>query len=131
MQGKNDDEITIECSIELISQKKVSIITLSGKIRSENITSLNKEIQNIFEDEVYNCIMNIEKLRYINSTGIAMILTIQKTVEQNGGKLLLVSPSEFVHELLVLTNLIDHFEIHENMSSARQYFSKAGNETKN
>ncbi len=131
MQGKNDDEITIECSIELISQKKVSIITLSGKIRSENITSLNKEIQNIFEDEVYNCIMNIEKLRYINSTGIAMILTIQKTVEQNGGKLLLVSPSEFVHELLVLTNLIDHFEIHENMGSARQYFSKAGNETKN
>lgn len=117
-------DATIQCTIDVLGQKKISIITLSGKIRSENMSFINKEIQQVFESEIYNCIINVEDLQYINSTGIAMILTIQKTVEQNNGKLLLVSPTEFVKELLHLTNLIDHFEIHDSIQSAKDYFSQ-------
>lgn len=116
-------DATIQCTIDVLNKKRISIITLNGKIRSENISYLNKGIQQVFENEIYNCIIDIKNLQYINSTGIAMILTIQKTVEQNNGKLLLVSPTEFVRELLHLTNLIDHFEIHDDLKSAKDYFA--------
>lgn len=100
----------------------INVITLSGKITSDNIFDLNAKVKSIFENGVYNCILNISELEYVNSTGIALFLTIARTVEQNQGKLYLIQPTPFVQELFDMTDLSGRFSIVPSLEIAHEKF---------
>jgi len=115
-------------SIELIEEirktqsGKILIIKFTGKINSDNIFDINKKIKNIFYQEIYQCILDIEELTYINSTGIAMLLNISRTIEKNNGTLVLTQPSSFVKDLFVMTDLHTHFNIVDSLDDALSNF---------
>ena len=67
-------------------------------------------------------ILDISQLEYINSTGIALLLTIARTVEQNRGKMLLTKPTQFVQELFDMTDLSGRFVIMPSLDAAREQF---------
>lgn len=100
----------------------VNVITLSGKITSDNIFDLNAKVKSIFENGVYNCILNISELEYVNSTGIALFLTVARTVEQNQGNLYLIQPTPFVQELFDMTDLSGRFSIVPSLEVAYEKF---------
>lgn len=107
---------------EHLGNKDVLVLYFSGKITSDNVFDLNHRIKTIFEDGIYNCIIHLNELEYINSTGIAMLLTIAKTIEQNSGKLVLTQPSSFIKDLLDMTDLQQRFDIVTDIESARKSF---------
>lgn len=100
----------------------MNFLIFSGKITSDNIFDLNSKVKAIFENGVYDCILDISQLEYINSTGIALLLTIARTVEQNRGKMLLTKPTQFVQELFDMTDLSGRFAIVAGLDAARENF---------
>ncbi len=117
-----DSLLNIRSKVEQMNGSKVLIVTFSGKINSDNVLDINQKIKNVFNDRIYNVILDISSLGYINSTGIALLLSIQKTIEQNNGKLYLTPPSQFVQDLFNMTDLTSRFNILESVEKALEEF---------
>lgn len=88
------------------------IIRLSGDLIGEDdgvgvLSIANDAIQK----KVVKCIIDISNLRYINSSGIGVLITILTKFRNKGGEVFLLKPSESVQKLLVITKLNAIFQI--------------------
>jgi anti-sigma B factor antagonist len=114
--------LQLRTETEKVGTRPVNLLIFSGKITSDNIFDLNSKVKAIFENGVYDCILDISELDYINSTGIALLLTIARTVEQNRGLMVLTKPTTFVQELFDMTDLSGRFLITSSLEAARDRF---------
>jgi anti-sigma B factor antagonist len=53
----------------------------------------------LIQQQVLTCIIDISKLRYINSSGIGVLITILTKFRNKGGEVYLMKPSENVQKL--------------------------------
>lgn len=91
------------------------IIRLAGDLIGEdNGSSLLELATDAIQQQVVTCIIDISKLRYINSSGIGVLITILTKFRNKGGEVYLMSPSENVQKLLVITKLNAIFHIIQN-----------------
>jgi anti-sigma B factor antagonist len=88
------------------------IIRLAGDLIGEdNGTNLLEIANNAIQNQVLTCIIDISKLRYINSSGIGVLITILTKFRNKGGEVYLMKPSDNVQKLLVITKLNAIFQI--------------------
>ena len=88
------------------------IIRMSGDLIGEDngsqvLTVANEAIQ----QQVLKGIVDISGLRYINSSGIGVLITILTKFRNKGGEGYLLNPSESVKKLLVITKLNSIFQV--------------------
>lgn len=125
---KETDEMALGSLLQLrvdfeeVGFQKIKVVRMNGKIISSNSLDLNERLKKHFMDGFYDTILDISELEYIDSKGMAMLLTLAKTIKQNGGTFLMTKPSQFVHELLELTNLDTYFDFVENIEAGMQVF---------
>jgi anti-sigma B factor antagonist len=88
------------------------IIRLSGDLIGEdNGAAVVEVVTNAIQEQVRTCIIDISDLRYINSSGIGVLITILTKFRNKGGEVYLMKPSENVQKLLVITKLNAIFQI--------------------
>ena len=114
--------LDLKVGIETISDKSVLSIKISGQITSENIFALNNKMKGILEEGPFFCILDMSELHYINSSGISMVLSIQKAIKQNDGKLILIEPSSTIKDVLELTDLLSSFRVVPSVELAKKEF---------
>ncbi|ELR68613.1 anti-sigma factor antagonist [Fulvivirga imtechensis AK7] len=93
-------------------KNQVLTLSLQGDLIGEDngmdiIAMINDHIQN----GVRSCIIDISGLRYINSSGIGVLITILTKFRNKGGEVCLLKPSENVQKLLIITKLNAIFQI--------------------
>jgi anti-sigma B factor antagonist len=54
---------------------------------------------------VHHCLVDISDVRYINSSGIGVLITLLTKFRNVGGDLYLINPSKHVEKLLIITKL--------------------------
>jgi len=87
-------------------------IRLSGDLIGEdNGASVIEVVTNAIQQKVLLCVVDISELRYINSSGIGVLITILTKFRNKGGEVYLMKPSESVQKLLVITKLNAIFQI--------------------
>lgn len=88
------------------------IIRLSGDLIGEdNGASIMEAVSSALQKGVMVCVVDISGLRYINSSGIGVLITILTKFRNKGGEVYLMKPSESVQKLLVITKLNAIFHI--------------------
>ena len=91
------------------------IIRLSGDLIGEDTgVALLEVASNAIQQKITHCLIDISGLRYINSTGIGVLITILTRFRNKGGEVYLMKPSENVQKLLVITKLNAIFQIVQN-----------------
>ena len=65
---------------------------------------------------IVNCILTISDVRYINSSGIGVLITLLTKFRNKNGELYIVHPSDHVNKLLIMTKLQAIFNIVESES---------------
>jgi anti-sigma B factor antagonist len=96
------------------------IIGLSGDLIGEdNGTAIIEVVNNAIQEKVLSCIVDISNLRYINSSGIGVLITILTKFRNKGGEVYLMKPSESVQKLLVITKLNAIFQIIQSESEIK------------
>lgn len=76
----------------------------------DSIEIFNEASDQIAEGRL-KCIINISELRYINSSGIGILITLLTKFRNKGGEVCLLQPSENVQKLLIITKLNAIFTI--------------------
>lgn len=88
------------------------LVSLSGDLIGENNGFALLELVNdsIAENRV-KCVIDISDLRYINSSGIGVLITVLTKFRNKSGEVYLVNPSESVRKLLIITKLNAIFNV--------------------
>ncbi len=114
--------------MEFKNEVKSDIIYLniSGDLIGENNGSQILEALNDHLNQGYTkAIVNIEHVRYMNSSGIGVLITILTKLRNKGGEAVLLKPSEQVKKLLIITKLNNIFTIFEEANKAVQFLESA------
>ncbi len=87
-------------------------LNFSGDLIGENNGPELVELANdVLSKDVTYCLLDISDVRYINSSGIGVLITLLTKFRNKGGDLYLVNPSEHVNKLLIMTKLQAIFNI--------------------
>lgn len=108
-----------------IKDEKVLIVSCFGRINNQNSLLISKEINVIFDDKIYNIILNLTELEYLNSIGIAIVLSIVKTVDSRQGKFVIGGMSNQIETILKLVELPGKFKVYSSANEAIENWSNS------
>jgi anti-sigma B factor antagonist len=97
----------------------VFLLKLSGDLIGENRGPELMELANEqVNDEITLCAIDISEVRFINSSGIGVLITILTKFRNVEGEVVLINPSEQVKKLLIITKLNAIFTIVDSKEEA-------------
>jgi anti-sigma B factor antagonist len=100
-------------------ESNVLILTLNGNLIGEEIGSvLLEQVTNALSNGIILCAIDISDVKYINSSGIGVLITILTKFRNQDGEVSIVNPSEHVKKLLIITKLNAIFNIENKMADA-------------
>jgi anti-sigma B factor antagonist len=106
-------------------QNGIFTIQLSGDLIGENSgTNLLDAVNNALQGNILTCVIDISELRYINSSGIGVLITILTKFRNKNGEVYLMNPSENVKKLLVITKLNAIFQIVQSEEEVQKLINK-------
>lgn len=97
------------------------IFRIQGDLISEKEgAALVQSADAALQQQKNQCVVDISGLRYINSSGIGVLITLLTKFRNRGGDVFLVNPSESVQKLLIITKLNSIFNIIRNENEIPQ-----------
>jgi len=87
-------------------------------IGEDNGLDIIKAVNDSIDSGVLKAVVDISGLRYINSSGIGVLITILTKFRNKGGEIFLIEPSENVKKLLIITKLNAIFNMAPNSEEA-------------
>lgn len=83
---------------EIIQNDDDALVVLSGSVSISDVTPLRKELQSL--DESTDLIIDASALEYIDSSGIACLISAYSGRAKNGAKVKLKNPSDALLRVL-------------------------------
>ena len=104
---------------------KIGVVEIKGSLVGDKDTDLFREAVADFMEQGNKClIINLAKVNYMNSSGIGSIISAHTSYSKNGGIVKLTGLNSNVHNLFVVTKLIDIFDVYETLDEAIDTFVK-------
>jgi len=101
----------------------VTILDLSGEVRiGEGAVALRDSIRNLADQGKTKVLLNLAGVKYMDSTGVGELIANYTTVTRQGGQLKLLSLTEKIQNLLVITKLLTVFDAYDNEAEALKSF---------
>jgi anti-sigma B factor antagonist len=99
--------------------KGISVLELSGNVMGgPEATELNTELHKLISAGKSKVVVDLGDVKFMNSSGLGMLIRALTTVRNAGGDMKLARPSEKIESLLVVTKLITVFDHHESVDKA-------------
>jgi len=102
----------------------ITILDIEGEIDLYNAPNLKNIINGLIDERRYEIILNLEKVSYIDSSGIGAIISSLSNLKKYQGSLKLLNVQAAVRKVFELTKLVSFFEIYSNESEALMSFKK-------
>lgn len=99
--------------------KNVTIIELKGNVMGgPDATMLNDELHKLIEAKKVRVVVDLGDVKFMNSSGLGMLIGGLTTMRNAGGDLKIARASEKIESLLIVTKLITVFDHHETIDKA-------------
>lgn len=99
------------------------ITRLCGELDMNTVPDFKKKLKNLMEKRsVKNIIIDLNKINFIDSTGIGAILGRYRAIKKKNGKLILVGANRRVKKIFKLSGIYDLIPIYDNEKEA--FFKK-------
>jgi anti-sigma B factor antagonist len=96
----------------------VPVIDLSGDVDAGADLSLNDAYERARGRGTGAILLNFERVRYINSTGIALIVGLLARTRKDGGRVLCCGLSDHYREIFEITRLADFMQLYPDEQTA-------------
>jgi anti-sigma B factor antagonist len=109
--------VSIKTKTEL--NGKIGIIEIRGAlVGDEDTDNFRTSVNDFIEQGIINLVISMEKVNYMNSSGIGAIISAHTSCTKNGGAIMLSGISNNIQNLLVVTKLIDVFDVYDGIDEA-------------
>lgn len=100
-------------------ENHVAILSLSGKMMGgPETTQLHDRIRSLINDKITKVVIDLGGVKWINSSGLGVLMATMTTLKNSGGELKLAKVTEKVESLLMITQLMRIFDTYETVDRA-------------
>lgn len=97
----------------------VLLLSIEGNLIGEEVGSgIIDKANDAIQENIKECIIDITQVKYINSSGIGVLITLLTKFRNQDGELFIVNPSEHIKKLLVITKLMAIFKVANTIEEA-------------
>ena len=107
----DDQAVGPELVLSTAREGDTATVTVRGELDAYSAPGLEDQIARLGDDGVVNIVLDLSPTGFLDSSGLRAMLTVQRRLQDRGGRLTLRAPSEPVARLLEITGLSDHFAI--------------------
>jgi anti-sigma B factor antagonist len=105
------------------SKGDVIVLDIAGEIDLYNAPEIKDIINKLIEERKYNVVINLEKVSYIDSSGIGALISSLSNLKKYQGGLKIINVFASVRKVFELTKLTSFFEIFDSEDEAVKSFS--------
>jgi anti-sigma B factor antagonist len=103
----------------------VTVLDLSGKIMGgDDFDLFNNAIKDLVSEGAVDIVLNLSKVKWINSTGLGLMVSAYTSLVKQGGRMKIAEVSDRIDNILHVTQLELIFETFENEDEAVASFDK-------
>ncbi len=100
----------------------VSILELDGDLKEEHCSLLRKTLLRLFGERRYWIVLNLEKVSYLGSHALGMLLVFDHEAREGGGRIKLLKPHPMVRMVFENTRTKYLLEVFDQETSALASF---------
>lgn len=104
---------------------EIVILDVSGEINLFNAPEIKEMIDRLINDQKYRLVVNLEKVNFIDSSGLGALISGLTILKKHEGGLRIINISKNVQKTFELTNLTSFFGIYETEAEAIASYSEA------
>ncbi|MDX1960167.1 MAG: STAS domain-containing protein [Leptospiraceae bacterium] len=119
MQVFTYDSLELEYSVENINGERVAIISLKGKISHENVNQILEDMEDLVSEDEKNFLLNLKQLNFMNSLGLALILSWVRKSEENKGKFVIGGYNPVLDLIIQLVEVSDKIKVFHSFEEAK------------
>lgn len=102
---------------------RTKAVDIEGEIDVSTSPRIKEILNDLIDQGERNLIINLEKVRYIDSTGLVAFISALKRVREKNGKIVLICTNPHIMKIFNITGLINVFEVYQTQEQARRIFS--------
>lgn len=104
---------------------EVTVLDLSGKIMGgDDFDLFSNAIKELVNEGSIDIVLNLSKVKWINSTGLGLMVSAYTSLVKQGGRMKIAEVSERIDNILHVTQLELIFETFEKEDAAVASFEK-------
>ncbi|CAA9243198.1 MAG: hypothetical protein AVDCRST_MAG95-1519 [uncultured Adhaeribacter sp.] len=112
--------------LESTVTENIVYVRLQGDlIGSPDSQQLIDLVNNSISETKILCAVDLSHVRFINSSGIGVLVSLLTKFRNRGGELVLINPSEQIRKLLIITKLNNIFTVAETDKAAAAFLNQA------
>ena len=97
----------------------VAVVALKGNLMGEpDTTDVREKIYSLLQDDVKKVVLDLGKVKWINSSGLGALIAAMTSIKNKGGDLRLANVTEKVESVFMITQLIKVFKTYETVDRA-------------
>ncbi|NCS88296.1 MAG: anti-anti-sigma factor [Ignavibacteria bacterium CG2_30_36_16] len=101
------------------------VLELKGNVMGgEDTKDFNDQLHKLIDDDKKNIVVDLSSVKFMNSSGLGMLIGGLTTMKKADGNLKLARVTEKIESLLIITKLITIFESFETLDAAVESYSK-------
>src|SRR5579859_6307596 len=97
---------------------EATVVDLTGEIDVYTSPKVKETITDLIDKGHYNLVINLENVRYIDSTGLGVLIGGLKRVREHGGTVNLVCTNPQIKKIFDITGLVKIFGIYDDVDAA-------------
>ncbi len=101
---------------------EIIVFDITGEIDLYNAPEIKEKIKEEMNKNKVNIIINLDKVTYIDSSGIGVLISSLSNLKKVGGALKLINVYASVRKVFELTKLTSFFDIYDSEADALASF---------
>ena len=112
-----ESQITLKYE-DVKGNDSAKIVKLIGDLDATNVEVILEKICNLFNEGFIHIFADFSKLRYVNSTGLGILLHFNKLAKEKNGSFKIANVNENVYEIIEIIGATSLLEIYDDMEEA-------------
>ncbi len=108
---------------KIVEKYNAIVLELKGNVMGgPEAAEFNELVHKLLDEGKKNIVVDLSDVKFMNSSGIGMLITAYTTMKNGGGQLKLANATDKINSLLVITKLITIFDHYESVDAAVKSF---------
>jgi anti-sigma B factor antagonist len=103
----------------------VSVVSLSGRLDANSANDVERKLNSLIDAAQIQLVMNLDKLEYISSSGLRVLLSGLKKVRKQQGDIRLACLKPYIREVFDIAGFTQLFKIFDKEEDAVNSFTGA------
>ena len=95
-----------------------TILHVEGELKYEQARTMSRAVDQLWRTHPQRIVVNLEKCTFMDTSGVAMLLTARQEAQERGANLVLVALHPQVRDVLELSRVITRFETRATLEDA-------------